>query len=178
MSNTGGINYAATLNAYHARHALPLPHDLVVLDSTPGSTDFFPNITRWSRAMAIGASKALPAFVPFVLTQAVAASFLGAMHLTSWLVGRVSAADFSVDAVNNPALAGLGTRRLYLYSREDDIIHWEDIEKHAARAVEVGYGVDAHVFEGTPHVGHMRAHPDRYWAGIKTNWDKVCKGEP
>lgn len=174
MSNTGGINYAATLNAHAARHGgAAMPHALLVLDSTPGSTDFFPNIGRWSRALALGAG--LP--IPFPITQAVAAGFLGALSLAGWLVGRTSAADFSVGAVNNPALCDVGVRRMYLYSKADDIIHWEDIEAHMARGREVGYSVEGELFEGTPHVGHMRAWPEEYWGAIKRGWTDVVKEE-
>ncbi|KAK1834895.1 hypothetical protein QBC39DRAFT_181433 [Podospora conica] len=176
MSNTGGINYAATLNAHAARHAgAALPHALLVLDSTPGSTDFFPNIGRWSRALALGAGK-IP-IIPFAVTQAVAAGFLGALSLAGWLAGRTSAADFSVGAVNNPALCDVGVRRVYLYSKADDIIHWEDIEKHMAAGREKGYVVEGELFEGTPHVGHMRAWPEEYWGTIERCWGEVVKKE-
>lgn len=176
MSNTGGINYAAMLNAHvQRRHGEILRHDLVVLDSTPGSSDFFPNVGRWSRAMAIGAANALP--IPFLAAQAVAAGFLGAMHFAGWMVGRVSAAEFSVGAVNNPAIADVSTRRLYLYSKEDDIIHWEDIEWHANDAAKRGFVVDSEIFEGTPHVGHMRRYPERYWDAIAESWKKVVEAQ-
>jgi len=175
MSNTGCINYAATLNAYAVRHpSAALPHALLVLDSAPGSTDFFANIGRWSRAMALGVGR-VP--IPFAVTQAIAAGFLGAMTFAGWLVGRVSAADFSVGAANNPALVDRGVRRLYLYSRADDIIHWEDIEQHAAVTQTEGYMVDVEMFEGTPHVGHMRTYPEQYWNAIARSWGEVMKAE-
>ena len=176
MSNTGGINYAAMLNAHVQRHGSVLRHDLVVLDSTPGSSDFFPNVGRWSRAMAIGATSTLP--IPFLAAQAVAAGFLGAMHFAGWMVGRVSAAEFSVGAVNNSAIADVTTRRLYLYSKEDDIIHYEDIEWHAKDAAKQGFVVDSEIFEGTPHVGHMRKYPERYWDAIAESWRRVAEAQP
>lgn len=177
MSNTGGINFAATMNAY-SKHTggERFPHDLLVLDSTPGSTHFLPNVGRWSRAMALGAARWFP--WPFVVTQAMAAMFLGCLHGFGWLIGATSAAEFSTTAVNDPRLSQTSVKRLYLYSKEDDIIHWEDIEEHAADARQKGWSVSAEIFEGTPHVGHMRSHPEQYWAAIAASWKQACEKQP
>ncbi|KAK4171680.1 hypothetical protein QBC36DRAFT_365636 [Triangularia setosa] len=178
MSNTGGMNLAATMYAFTraqgTESAQVFPYDLMVLDSTPGSTAFFPNIAPWSRAMAIGASRILP-FVPFIFIQTMAVVFLAMLHGIGQIMGATSAAMFSVAAVNDPALSDITSKRLYLYSKEDDIIHWEDIEKHAADARSKGWDVSAETFEGTSHVGHMKAHPERYWIAISTAWKDAVK---
>ncbi|KAL2148424.1 hypothetical protein VTH82DRAFT_2344 [Thermothelomyces myriococcoides] len=169
MSNTGGMNCAATMNAY-SKHTggAAFPHDMLVCDSTPGSTHFLPNVGPWSRAIALGAARWFP--WPFFVTQALAALFLGCLHGFGWLIGATSAAEFSTRAVNDARLSDTGARRLYLYSKEDDIIHWKDIEKHAAEARQKGWNVSTEIFEGTPHVGHMRRHPDQYWNAIASAW--------
>lgn len=175
MSNTGGINFAATMYAYAkqagAGSGHVFPHDMLVCDSTPGSTNFLPNVGPWSRAMALGAARWFP--WPFVVTQALAALFLGCLHGFGWLVGATSAAEFSRRAANDPNFTDASAKRLYLYSKEDDIIHWEDIEEHAAEARQKGWNVSAEVFDGTPHVGHMRGHPDQYWAAISAAWKEA-----
>jgi hypothetical protein len=75
MSNTGAVNYGATLNAYRKLYNKALPHQLLVLDSTPGSTDMTSsNVARWSRAMAIGTANWFP--WPFVATQSIWIIFL------------------------------------------------------------------------------------------------------
>ncbi|KAK3377484.1 hypothetical protein B0H63DRAFT_219650 [Podospora didyma] len=170
MSNTGGISCAATLHAFNEHYpSSQFPHQMLVLDSTPGSHHFFPNIARWSRAMALGVAAYLP--WPFVVTQALAASFLGLSHLAVWLIpGQISTAEYSTAVVNDPSLSDIRAQRLYLYSKEDDIIHWEDIEFHAADAKAKGYVVSAEIFEGTPHVGHMRQYPEQYWSAIAKAW--------
>ncbi|CAP60885.1 uncharacterized protein PODANS_0_700 [Podospora anserina S mat+] len=178
MSNTGGMNLAATMYAFtRAQPTEPaqvFPYDLMVLDSTPGSTAFLPNIAPWSRAMAIGASRVLP-FLPFIVIQAMAALFLATLHGVGQIMGATSAAVFSVAAVNDPSLSDITSKRLYLYSKEDDIIHWEDIERHAADAKSKGWDVSAETFEGTRHVGHMKAHPDKYWTAISAAWKDAVK---
>ncbi|KAL0465939.1 hypothetical protein QR685DRAFT_536501 [Neurospora intermedia] len=176
MSNTGGMYFAATLNAYRQRFGHALPHHMLVLDSTPGSTSFLQNAGPWSRAMALGASGYLPRCVPFIVTQAMACIFLAALHGFGWLIGASSAAAYSVAAVNNEELCDREARRLYVYSKEDDIIYWEDIEKHAAQARQRGYEVDMDMFEGTPHVGHMRMHSEQYWRAVAKTWREAVGG--
>ncbi|KAK3350597.1 hypothetical protein B0H65DRAFT_455225 [Neurospora tetraspora] len=178
MSNTGGMYFAATLNAYRQRFGEEaFPHHMLVLDSTPGSTSFLQNAGPWSRAMALGASASgyLPG-LPFMVTQALACMFLAALHGFGWLIGASSAAAYSVAAVNNEELCERGARRLYVYSKEDDIIYWKDIEKHAAQARQRGYEVDMDMFEGTLHVGHMRQHPEQYWGAVAKTWREAVAG--
>ncbi|KAK0716098.1 hypothetical protein B0H67DRAFT_257111 [Lasiosphaeris hirsuta] len=174
MSNTGGINFASTLNAYLRRHNATLPHRMLVCDSTPGSVDFMPNLMPWSRAMALGVASWFP--WPFAATQVLAGGFLAALHGAGWVLGRTSAAEFSTGAVSDPAFSTTAARKLYLYSKEDDIIHWQDIEAHAALSRARGYAVDAEVFDGTSHVGHMRKHPEQYWTAITRTWREAVKG--
>lgn len=174
MSNTGGINIASTMHAYYRRFGVPMPYRLLICDSTPGSTEFFPNIGRWSHAMALGAAKFMP--WPFVITQGIAAFFLGLLHGLCWVFSIQSAAEFSVNAVNDVGengLSTLNTAKLYLYSKEDEIILWNDIEAHAAEAREKGFDVQLEMFEGTPHVGHMKMHTEQYWGAIEKRWKEL-----
>ncbi|KAK4161912.1 hypothetical protein QBC43DRAFT_91805 [Cladorrhinum sp. PSN259] len=178
MSNTGGMNCAATLYAFHkaTKGQQRLPYSLMICDSCPGSTEFLPNVGPWSRAMAVGTSSVLP-FIPFIITQSLAAVFLACLHGFGWIIGATSAAEYSVAAVNNPTLSENSSKRLYLYSKEDDIIHWADIEAHAADARSKGWSVSAEMFEGTPHVGHMKTHTAKYWKAIDDAWrEAISKG--
>ncbi len=172
MSNTGGISLAGSLNAYHDRlgkEARPLPHSLLVLDSTPGSLGFFKNAQPWSRGLALGISHWFP--WPFVITQGLAFIILALIFSASWLTGKASAAAYSVAAVNNTELCDKSAKRLYLYSKEDEIIAWDAIEVHAAQATTRGYDVSLELFKGSPHVGHMRVFRDQYWAAIRKAWE-------
>ncbi|KAH6623882.1 hypothetical protein F5144DRAFT_551347 [Chaetomium tenue] len=176
MSNTGGINCAATMNAYthHTRGGV-MPHRLMVCDSTPGSTDFLRNVGAWSKAMTVGAAGWFP--WPAGVTQALAAVFLAFLYGAGWAIGATSAGEYSTRAVNDARLSDVRAKRLYLYSKEDEIIRWDDIEVHAADAREKGRSVTAELFEGTPHVGHMRAHPEQYWAAIAAAWKEAVAGD-
>ncbi|KAG6014789.1 hypothetical protein E4U43_006116 [Claviceps pusilla] len=175
MSNTGAVNYAATLNAYRETHHRPMPHHLLIMDSTPGSTHLsLGNLSRWSRAMALGTAAWFP--WPFLLTQTIWGVFL-LLHtlLHGWLMGRQSAGAWSIWAVNRSHLESTRARRLYLYGRADDLILWEDIEQHVAQTRRLGWAVDAEVFEGSGHVGHMRMHPRQYWGAVGRGWKGVVQ---
>ncbi|KAL3437463.1 hypothetical protein BDV09DRAFT_201766, partial [Aspergillus tetrazonus] len=170
MSNTGGIAYAAALHAYRNRYGRPLPHRLVILDSTPGSTDLtFANMRRFALAMALGTAKFFP--WPFYVTRGLWAVFLYVLNLIEKILGRASAGAESVKVVGNPELASLETKRLYLYGKEDQIILWSDIEAHIAESRQKGWEVQYRVFEGSGHVEHMRKHPVAYWKAIKEAWE-------
>ncbi|OAA49265.1 hypothetical protein NOR_01188 [Metarhizium rileyi] len=172
MSNTGAVNYAATLNSYQEAFGKPLPHRLLILDSTPGSTDLsWSNISRWSRAMALGTAAWFP--WPFAMTQFIWAGFLCLTSVYSWTIGRESAGAWSVKAMNNEKYESADARRLYLYSREDDLIGWEDIESHVAESRALGRRADTEMFSGSGHVGHMRKFPRQYWAAILRAWQEA-----
>lgn len=169
MSNTGAIFYAATLHAYRQAYNKPLPHRLVVLDSTPGSTDItLETLPRMSRAMALGTAALFP--WPFLVTQCLWATFLAATHLWETVTGRDGAPVTSMKAFQNPDMQEKSAKRLYLYSKDDQIILWSDIEKHIAESREQGWQTDSVLFEGSGHVGHMRLHPEEYWKSIQNAW--------
>ncbi|KAG6002627.1 hypothetical protein E4U21_002933 [Claviceps maximensis] len=175
MSNTGAVNFAATLNAYNQTYSRPMPHQLLILDSTPGSTHLSrDNLSRWSRAMALSTAAWFP--WPFVLTQMAWGVFL-LLHtlVDGYLMGRQSAGAWSIWAVNQGHLESIDARRLYLYGREDDLIPWEDIEQHLAETRRLGWEVDAEVFEGSGHVGHMRLHPEQYWGTVGRSWEAATR---
>lgn len=169
MSNTGGISYGAILEEFMQSQGKPFPHDLLVLDSTPGSPDVtWFNMQRWSKAMALGTAAWFP--WPFVVTQGIWGVFLCVLNGVEWLIGRESAACISTRLTNDPIFEAKSARRLYLYGKEDDLIFWKDIEQHAAAARTAGYSVDCVTFEGSGHVSHMRVSPSRYWSAIRESW--------
>ncbi|EFQ31562.1 hypothetical protein CGRA01v4_01486 [Colletotrichum graminicola] len=169
MSNTGGINYAGSLYAYQQRYGRPMPHRLSSYDSTPGSVILtIDNLKRWSLAMALGTAGWFP--WPFAVTQFIMAIFLLLNHAYEHLIGRESAPVFSVKAIADPKYVSKRSRKLFLYSKEDRLIGYEDIEQNMAESKAKGYAYNAALFDGTGHVGHMRVFPDKYWGAIAEAW--------
>ncbi|KAJ6784063.1 hypothetical protein PWT90_00350 [Aphanocladium album] len=176
MSNTGAINFAATLDAYLDRFKRAMPHTFFVMDSTPGGTNLtWANLKRWSRAMALGTAKWFP--WPFVATQSIWAFFLLLNTLYLWLRRRQHAGAWSRIAANREEFATKTARRLYMYSKDDDLIGYQDIVDHASDSEKLGYAVDTKEFRGSGHVGHMRMHPEEYWAAIQQSWARTNEKE-
>ncbi|KAG5655244.1 hypothetical protein KAF25_001997 [Fusarium avenaceum] len=177
MSSTGGINYTATLNAYKRLFNRPLPHRLSILDSAPGSTSLDrENLQIWSYAMALGTARLFP--WPFIVTQCLCGVFICANRCIEYISGRESAPSFSLHAMVNEELKSKTVKKLFLYSKEDELVSWSDIETNIAESRRKGYEVECVLFHGSPHVGHMRQYPDKYWAAIKDTWEAVTINMP
>jgi hypothetical protein len=177
MSNTGVVAFASTLNCYRARYGetMQLPYTFLVFDSTPGGTDFADNAVRWSRAMTVGTKAWFP--WPVAMTQAMWFMFLCATNAPEYLAGKETLAAFSRRAMNDMGLCSRDGSRLYLYSKEDDLIGWEDIEDHATIARSKGYKTMTELFVGSAHVAHMRDHPEQYWQAIQRGWSSLFRYE-
>ncbi|KEY68763.1 hypothetical protein S7711_00634 [Stachybotrys chartarum IBT 7711] len=172
MSNTGAVNFYATVYAFHQLYKQPFPHKLIVMDSTPGSTDFsLDNLGRWSRAMAYGTAGWFP--WPFVVTQGIWATSITVSTGIGYVLGNESAGGWSAKAALDYTYEPKDARKLYMYSKEDDLIGWEDIELHASKARELGWSTDIESFQGSGHVGHMRKFPEQYWNAIKSSWERT-----
>jgi hypothetical protein len=173
MSNTGAIFTASTVVAYQRRHGTdkPFPHQLLVLDSTPGSLEFRSQDSRWARAMAVGTAKIFP--WPYVITYGLWYAFLWGVYLWQILTGSVSSGVWADRIVNDKSCVATDSSRVYLYSKEDEIIGYKDLEENVAHAKTLGYSVDLEMFEGSSHVGHMRLHPEQYWNKISSSWKQT-----
>ena len=174
MSNTGGINYVAMLNAYLAIYGRPLQHHLACFDSTPGTTVLtWANLQRWSNAMAMGTAKWFP--WPYVVTQAIWGSTILANRAWETITAKDSAAPWSQRATMDVDFCPVSTRRLYLYSKEDELISWEDVQGFSDQSESLGWQVEREMFVGSGHVGHMRMHPEQYWAAVKGAWERALE---
>ncbi|KAF5024266.1 hypothetical protein F66182_3659 [Fusarium sp. NRRL 66182] len=169
MSNTGAISYATTLKAFLEKHDRQFPHQLLVLDSTPGNPFLsWERLGNWSRAMSLGTAKFFP--WPFVVTQSIWAVFLVLDVAFKWLTGGEPSGAFALRVVDDQTYETTDSKRLYLYSKEDDLISYKDIEGYVAESQERGYETRTELFEGSGHVGHMRQHPEQYWKAIQDAW--------
>jgi len=71
---------------------------------------------------------------------------------------------------------GLQTPRLYLFSRNDKIVSWQEVTRHAETAKERGMDVRCELFEESAHVAHVQVEPDRYWSSVQEVWAVAAKG--
>lgn len=174
MSNSGGSNYASMLQAYRDKYATPLPHQLVIFDSTPGNPEWsWGRMLQWSRAMSMGMANYFP--WPEFITRGFMSLTIMAVYIIGWLSRQEPAGKFAARVMDDPSYLSTETKKLYLYSKEDDMISYKDIEMYEAHARTKGYETQSVLFEGSPHVGHMRQHPEQYWNAIKNAWLKALQ---
>lgn len=173
MSNTGAIFAAAAVVGYQRRHGTDktFPHKLLICDSTPGSLDFASQVGRWSHAMAVGTAKYFP--WPALITQGLWYIFLWANWAFERLRGSEPSGVWANRVMTDKSITSTDSHRLYLYSKEDEIIGWKDLEENVAGVKAMGWPVDLEMFEGSPHVGHMRLHPEQYWNKISNAWKQA-----
>lgn len=169
FSNGGAVNFAGASQFYHSTFGSPMPHAVLIQDSTPGGDIFSAELMRWSRATTSGIAPHVPfpRWVVLVMSVVWCTMTLGVQAL----FGIENVATRCRRNVNDPELLSLAAERLYLYSESDDMIGWEAIEGHAAEAAAKGWHVRLEKFQDSPHVSHMRMHPKQYWNAVTSTWD-------
>ncbi|KAL5621308.1 hypothetical protein BROUX41_006778 [Berkeleyomyces rouxiae] len=172
MSNTGAINYTATLYAYTQRFGRAMPCRLLSHDSMPGSVKLtWENMPRWSRAMALGTAGFFP--WPFFVTQGIWGVFLAFNEFGHWALGAETAPATAARLTSDTNYSDKRMTKLFMYSKEDEIIYWEDVEAAIAVCQQHGFKTEAEIFGGTGHVGHMRQSPEKYWKTVEATWEKA-----
>ncbi|KAK1984464.1 hypothetical protein LZ30DRAFT_575809, partial [Colletotrichum cereale] len=161
FSNGGATNFAKFLDMYadaDRADRLALPPHVTLYDSCPGGF-------HWMRSY-----RALSASMPRILAP-LAHVFIGWFWLLHIPLGRIGFFGKMWAALRQKALLASEKRRAYLYSKEDQMIHWADVERHAEESKQVGFNVRAERFEGSQHVAHSKLNPSRYWGLVKEVWD-------
>lgn len=101
----------------------------------------------------------------------IVVGFLWGNYLLERLRGAEPSGVWANRVMNEAGVVSRKTSRLYLYSKEDEIIWYGDLEENVAGVKTLGYrAVDTELFEGSPHVGHMRMHFKQYWNRISDCW--------
>lgn len=143
----------------------------IILDCCPGNAEFH-NIYR-------AASYSLPSAYP---ARAVGHAVLYPTIRVITAIqntGLIASIDDLRTEINDSTLFGSSAHRLYLYSKADLVVPWEDVEAHMAHAGSVlGYSVQSKAFENGGHCALVREHADVYWEKIKAFWDGLAISPP
>ena len=67
--------------------------------------------------------------------------------------------------------------RVYLYSRTDEMVGFEEADEHADVSIAKGWDVTKVQFENSAHCGHVREDEAKYWAAIMEAWRKGPREE-
>ncbi|KFY85275.1 hypothetical protein V500_08559 [Pseudogymnoascus sp. VKM F-4518 (FW-2643)] len=164
FSNGGLSNTALTTKEYNRRTGAPLPIQAQIFDSGPGYPRFWADI----RAIRAGLPKNF--LIRTFATAALAVAY--ALYKAIWWVkGIENPITTYCKIMNRHELFPKKVPRAYIYSREDTMVQWRDVEDHAAKAKGLGYEVRAELFEGSQHVSHMPKDSKRYWGIVQSVWE-------
>ncbi|OAA55183.1 DUF829 domain protein (PaxU) [Cordyceps fumosorosea ARSEF 2679] len=147
-----------------------------VLDSTPGCGGFR---RTWAAVVGGLPRAAVPrAAVPRAVLVVVLGPIFCALEVARRVLPGPDALEVVRRRLNAPPPPGDGKgcgRRCYIYSEEDEMIGWEDVEEHAREAGRKGWSVELVKVDGSGHVGHLRRDPDGYKAAVERTWRARAK---
>lgn len=163
FSNGGSSSLCALYTAY-----LPsiLPPHMTIFDSAPGAT----RVSGTVNFFTVGHSALQRALITPLI-------YLAALVVVAGIYAGLITDSIAVWAgSHNEKARNREVRRVYLYSEEDELVYWRDVERHAEQAEERGFEVRREKFKGTAHVAHARFEGERYWGIVKGIWEgRVAK---
>lgn len=145
----------------------PFPAHVTIFDSAPGRFQWSRSVT----AFTMGAARSN------LLVRMVVTAMAHLMSALYWVLtvpwGRGGFLERTWLAHNTKTKNQTEVRRTYIYSKEDELLDYKEIEEHAAQAREQGYQVTLEEFKGTAHVAHARGDEGRYWSIVRDIWEKA-----
>jgi hypothetical protein len=159
FSNGGAVTATQLLNALPLAHRQSL--SALVLDSCPGQATY----QRTAKAILISLPK-----IPFIrFTGAIVIYIFLLIMLGVTKMGVENAISKARRRLNDETLLGSGIPRLYIYSKEDEMVWYSDVHDHAEEAKAKGYkSVSELMFEDSSHCAHVRAHEEKYWSEVSS----------
>ncbi|KAF5327446.1 hypothetical protein D9619_004998 [Psilocybe cf. subviscida] len=166
FSNGGSWQLATLSNILHERATtagypdVPSSPSAIVLDSCPGNGGVEKTVKAFTTSVR---GLFLKRFVTLFIRTVY---FLYAIRRRLFRERGDSIIDDMKATLHRPKILpwlSKTTPRLYIYSKGDDIIPHEEVERHAEQARKEGLDVKMLRFDDSPHVAHARMHPQQYW---------------
>ncbi|KAA1467162.1 hypothetical protein DENSPDRAFT_832139, partial [Dentipellis sp. KUC8613] len=173
--SNGGASQAVLLSDVLKTRSLAAPTSSVrsipsalILDSTPGNSKLSTAVT----AFTVQIRNPLLRY-PTMLFMAVGLAFI---FVYTSLLGHERTIDVLRRRLLDPALfpwTHQETPRLYVYSEHDKLVPCDSVRAHVREAKGRGYEVAVEEFGDSAHVAHARTDPKRYWAAVKSIWERA-----
>jgi hypothetical protein len=159
----GGSHKAIQLaKAYLSKTGHKLPITSLCLDSTPGDHQYH----RIARAFKLS----LP---PNCLLRTLGLIFAYLMLTFLWCFYAINGPKKNLMTRIRRGLEDQRLwetqriRRCYLYSENDTLIKYQDVERHARKAQRKGVDVSTVRFQHSEHCYHIREDREKYWAAVR-----------
>ena len=170
FSNGGSHQATNLLRNYQSAIGQRFPLHAKILDSCPGRGNF----QRSYLALSAPFDRQ-PAYLR--LPSSLAVIIVLCIH---WLLVTSSLFENPIEIIRrglNDEHVARETKRVYIYSDVDRMVHWQEVEDHAADARSKGFAADLERFEGSGHAAHVRVGGgERYWQIVKDLWSESSKG--
>jgi Eukaryotic protein of unknown function (DUF829) len=162
LSEGGSHKAIQFAKAYLSRTDSRLPLTSLCLDSTPGDHQYH----RIARAFKLS----LP---PNILLRTLGLLFAYLMLTFLWGFYAIYGPKKNLMTRIRRGLEDQrlwdtqNIRRCYLYSENDTLIKYQDVERHARKAQEKGVRVWTVRFQKSEHCHHIKEDKERYWEGVR-----------
>lgn len=168
FSNGGGNQVNEFAKAWKKKYGTVLPMQAQILDSSPTKGP-------WMQShAAISASLPRNTFWGW-FGGALVHLLLVLTFIADKTTGRENMMVVLCRELNDESVFDTNVPRLYLYSRSDTMVRFEEADEHADLAKAKGWDVTKVQFEKSPHCGHIREDENKYWAAVMEAWKKGPK---
>ncbi|KAL3481894.1 hypothetical protein BJX99DRAFT_243278 [Aspergillus californicus] len=147
-------------------HRLPLQG--IIFDSCPGDTTFMRNYQASVYSLP-------PAPLPIqMLNRALLFPAIGVITGLQSL-GITSSISEMQKQLNDTLVISARVPRLYLFSKADTTICWEEVQTHLDDARVRGFNVASVVFHTSPHCALIVEDEKRYWGAVQQFWEHIAQ---
>lgn len=163
FSNGGGNQINEFAKAWKGRFGTKLPMHAQILDSSPTKG-------QWMKShAAITASLPRNLFWRWFGSTLVHLLLLGSF-ISDKIMRRENKMVIICRELNDEKVFDASVPRVYLYSRADAMVSFEEADGHADIAISKGWDVTKVQFENSAHCGHVREDEAKYWAAVMEAW--------
>jgi hypothetical protein len=132
----------------------------IIFDSCPGTATYH----RTVQALTLSMPKS-------PLTKYLGSPILRLVVFLLYLVLFITRAEDAITKIrkqlNDHKLFGPDVPRLYIYSKADQLVPYQDVKSHADDAKAKGYRATSEVlFESSAHCAHAMVHKEQYWEAV------------
>ncbi|KAF2126078.1 hypothetical protein P153DRAFT_298727 [Dothidotthia symphoricarpi CBS 119687] len=169
FSNGGGNQVNEFAKAWKRRFGTMMPMRCHIMDSSPTKGP-------WMKSHAAIAAS-LPKTWGWRMFGGVLVHLLLVLtFVTNVVMWKENKMVVLCREINDEQVFDRSVPRVYLYSRTDQMVGWEEVEEHAAIAKRKGFDVTMVRFEKSAHCGHVREDEGKYWDAVLEAW-KAGPGE-
>lgn len=147
---------AALLPPDTRRHAF----SAIIFDSCPGTATYQRTVHAMSLSM-------LRSPLAKIIGPPIIHLVLCFLYFALWVTGAEDVITRVRKQLNDHMMFNPEVPRLYVYSKADQLVPWQDVKSHADDAKIKGYTkTDELMFESSAHCAHAMSHKDQYWQAI------------